>query len=219
MKKWIILAVVAILLLILGIGGYFFVAAKNQTSTKTTTQTPEPTASENNTISGNIESLLSSGQNSQCTFSTDTSGTVSTGTVFVSQNKMRGDFSSSVSGKQTTSHMIRDGEWVYTWTDGTNQGVKMKITADLEKKAKEIASSNSATGTFDVNQNVDYSCKSWSTDTSKFQVPTNVTFVDLSAQMENINKMTDTVGDSKCKACDFIQDNAAKAECKKSLNC
>ena len=44
--------------------------------------------------------------------------------------------------------------------------------------------SGQANASVDLNQQVDYSCKPWRADNSKFTVPSSVTFTDLSAMMK-----------------------------------
>lgn len=222
MKKWIIIAVVAILLFA---GGAYLLFANNQTTTPTqqsSPQTAEQTKNDENSITGNIFSLLQSGQNVACTFSSTADDTSSSGTVYVSGKNMRGDFQSTINSQTSNTHMIRDGEWMYTWTDGQTTGLKLKITEEDERQGKEMAEkmeSDKKNQGFDISQQVDYSCKPWGVDQSKFTVPSNVTFTDLSAQMEDAKNMMQNSSQSACSACETITDTQAKAACKQSLNC
>jgi hypothetical protein len=63
-------------------------------------------------------------------------------------------------------------------------------------------------------------CSGWIPDNSKFQVPGNVEFTDLSAMMENA-KMQGKPGATAPKmdssVCDQIEDADAKAQCQNAL--
>jgi hypothetical protein len=133
--------------------------------------------------SASIRALLAKGGNTVCTVSGATSeGTVS-GTVYLSGGKMRGDFKSTMSGSAgTDSHMITTASDAYVWTG--SQGAKMSL-ADLESNANAGASASSESKTnVSLDQKVDYDCKSWSPDNSKFAPPASVNFVDLKAMMQ-----------------------------------
>ena len=122
---------------------------------------------------GSIKSLISSGENRQCTFSTTESGYESSGTVYASGGKMRGDFTSEVEGVKTISHMIYDGSVSYVWTDGSNSGFKMALDADADAQAQ---GQNQA---MDPNKNYKFDCDRWSPDASKFETPSGVQFSDI----------------------------------------
>src|SRR3989344_3866057 len=128
---------------------------------------------------GSIKSLLSGGKNVSCTINyPDGQGR---GTVYVSGQKMRGDFMMMADGKEMESHMIQDGDTGYFWS-GT-QGTKMKI--DKEANASPVASAQNAQGA-DLDKEVDLKCSAWMQDSSKFEVPSNVQFTDVSAMIQKM---------------------------------
>lgn len=120
-----------------------------------------------------LTKLMEKGGNYQCTFSHSTQVGDSTGVVFISNKKIRGDFVSKVSipgmGNTTDieTYMISDGESVYTWSSMSNDGFKSPVSKDLPKDFSTTVS---------VDQELDYKCVGWKLDESKFSLPTNITF-------------------------------------------
>lgn len=127
-----------------------------------------------NLFNGSMKDLIARGGDYKCTFSHSTDVSDSSGTVYVSGQKMRGDFTSNekVSGTTSESHMINDGEFSYVWSSAMPMGLKMKITNDTTAGAD-------TTSGVDVNQKLDYSCEKWNGDASQFSLPASVNFTEL----------------------------------------
>jgi outer membrane lipoprotein-sorting protein len=165
-------------------------------------------------INGNIYDLLKFGKTLKCEYSTDEKGTKISVISYISGKNMRGDLENTdPTGNQFQSHMISDGEWVYTWSSAIKQGIKMKLSnAESKTPAPDAKTQN-----HDVfKDTADYTCSPWIEDTSLFQVPSDITFTDFSESLKNINS-----GDksSMCAACDYAQDESDKTVCKKQLGC
>lgn len=169
----------------------------------------QETKSTETSAKGSLKSLLGLGKNVNCTFTYPDAG--STGTVYVSGQKMRGDFNMMVEGKQMESHMIQDGTYAYSWTG--SQGAKFKIDQNL--KASPVSGGQQQS--VDLEKEVDYKCSPWSADNSKFTVPTDVKFVDMSEMMKQVPAQTGNTPGGQQSACDQITDPAAKAQCVKAL--
>lgn len=168
------------------------------------TNVAQETKPADSTTKGSIKSLLAAGKNVNCTISYPDAG--STGTVYVSGQKMRGDFNMMVEGKPMESHMIQDGTYVYSWTG--SQGAKFKVDETL--KASPVPGGQQQN--VDLDKEVDYKCSSWSADNSKFTVPTDVKFVDMSETMKQVPTQSGNQG-TQPSACDQITDPQAKAAC------
>lgn len=153
---------------------------------------------------GSLKSLLGAGKNVNCTFSYPDAG--STGTVYVSGQRMRGDFNMMVEGKTMESHMIQDETYVYSWTG--SQGAKFKIEETL--KASPVPGGQQQN--VDLDKEVDYKCSPWAANNSMFSVPTDVTFTDMSEMMKQVPSQTGNQG-TQPSACDQITDPQAKAAC------
>ncbi len=168
-------------------GGYFVwqntqtPAAAPQEQTGDTTQTEtgntnqQTTSEESFSGEGSFASLMARGGSYQCTTSIVVQNSASEGTVFISGDKIRGDFTSRAAGMTITSHMITTGGYVYSWSDMVPQGVKSKVTASSQ-------GGTAMQGSFDVNMNMQYDCEAWNPDQSKFVVPSTVTFMEVNGQ-------------------------------------
>ncbi|MBI3952680.1 MAG: hypothetical protein HY336_01860 [Candidatus Doudnabacteria bacterium] len=125
-----------------------------------------------NTWSGSASQLLTSGKAQKCTFSD--SGVQ--GVVYVANSKVRSDYESEQNGKSVKSHSIMDGNTNYVWVEGQDKG--FKITA---QSSTQIPGMGSTGPGIDMEKKMNYSCSSWSADSSKFVPPGSVQFMDLSS--------------------------------------
>ncbi len=200
---------VIVVLAILGIGAYVMSnKSANPSPAPQTSAQPAASVTSDSSTKGTLKSLLTSGKNVTCTFTyPDQTGS---GTVYISSPKFRGDFSVKVEGKEMMSHMIQDNGTAYMWTDGSTQGTKFKM--DLNASPAPNASTQAA----DLNKEVDMKCSDWAVDNSKFAIPTNIQFADLS-QMMNTQGQSGAAPKMDKSICDQIQDPQAKAACLKAL--
>lgn len=215
-KKNLLIAGAAVLLLLIVGAGLMMVSnsSKKTVSESTVTQGTANDSSETSTTKGSIKSLFSAGKNVTCTVTYPDNG--GGGTMFIADKKMRGDFSTSdASGKQSESHMILDGETSYSWMG--LEGVKMKIDSSV----KASPSAGTTQQTADMDKELDMNCSSWSVDNSKFVVPADVKFTDLSGFIQQTQTQTQTGGSSgsggSTSACDSIADPTTKAACISTL--
>lgn len=127
------------------------------------------------TFSGSMRDLVARNQSVKCTFTHSTEINSSSGTVFVSGGKVRGDFDITVpqTGTNLKAFMIADGKDTYVWSSILPQGFKMPIS-----DAKMQSSGQPANG-IDYNQSLDYECEPWSVDESVFITPTDISFVSM----------------------------------------
>ena len=140
-----------------------------------TTPTPSDTATDGK-FNGSVNELIARGGDYECTFSHSTDAAYSTGTVFVSGKKMRGDFNSTTklaANIKMESHMISDGEFLYNWSSAMPTGFKMAIAESSN------ATSTAGSQALDYNQKLDYDCKAWTADASKFVIPAEIKFTTL----------------------------------------
>ncbi len=127
-----------------------------------------------------LHDLIGSGATQTCTFSiaaTATSSSLS-GTVYTDSGNMRGEFVKTTSaGKITSAHMIIASSIAYLWSDALSRGAKMQwspagATAFVKKY-----------GDIDMDQPTTYSCADWTADQTKFTLPTDTQFIDVSRLM------------------------------------
>lgn len=171
--------VVAVIVLVL-LAGYFAMNRQKTASVKDTKgETPkEETTVKSSTEQQSLKGLLSNYTDKMCTFNDGQQGSVYSGTVYVGNGKMRGEFTVTVNNQTTKSSMISDGKTGYMWTDGQNMGYKMDLSVasqeSIEKAQKQA---------IDQNKNYNFSCSNWNVDESKFNLPSGIEFKDLSSLM------------------------------------
>jgi hypothetical protein len=125
---------------------------------------------------GTFADLLSQAGSRTCTVKTFIEEAPSTGTVYIANGKIRGDFVSmpeAMGSAEVTSHMIQADGYVYTWTDMMPQGMKMKMP---EASAQGQTTTQ---GSVPADTRVEYSCSLWITDDTKFEPPAEVSFMEF----------------------------------------
>jgi hypothetical protein len=129
------------------------------------------------------------------------------GTVYVADKKMYGEFDTTVDGQNYKGYVINDGEYSYTWSSQSNQGLKFKIDATTQPTKEQDKSG------VDLDKEGDVDCKSWGVDNSRFTPPSNVTFTDFTSTINQTQNQTNQVEEQQKAACEQITDPAAKAAC------
>ncbi|HRH24595.1 MAG TPA: hypothetical protein PK109_03340 [Candidatus Paceibacterota bacterium] len=158
-------------IVVVGGGAWFFSQHKAGTDLSGT-GTTENTVGESGTLS--LKELMMMGGSRKCEVTVTTAEAPATGTVYVSGTDVRSDIvtkPAAMNGATISAHMIKSGDYMYSWSDMIPQGVKVKITA---------AESAGAQAGYDANSQVQYSCSPWIPDASKFEVPSTVTFMEFS---------------------------------------
>jgi hypothetical protein len=210
-----------VLAIAIALGIYAFTSGKfNVDKTETA---PETTTTNQDKLQGNgsLNSILGLNQNITCTFErTDENGSFN-GTAYVADNKFRGDFVMNLDdiGLVNSQLINRDGI-TYVWAG--NQGSKFTDAAtnpDAEPKPD--------TNAVNLEDEVQYSCTPWKKDLSKFEIPQDVTFTDISEMMENLpvttldNTPTSTTPTPNidCSVCNQVPAGSAQDQCKAALGC
>jgi hypothetical protein len=145
-------------------------------TTSTAQNAAAPTSATANpaTGSGTIASLMAMGS---VTCTVNVAGTnPSSGTVYVSGGKMRGDFTTTIQGKSMHASMINDGTYMYSWSTMAPEGVKIKVTAGA------AASGASAHAGVNPSTNVNYNCSPWTVDAGQFTPPSAISFMVVGGQ-------------------------------------
>ncbi len=99
---------------------------------------------------------------------------ISNGTVYIHDNKIKANFSTSIQGQTIETNMIVKEGYSYSWTNmSKGVGTKVKIAPKSNPGSDAAAS---ATYTWNGSQVGDYNCEEWVADDTMFDVPTTVTF-------------------------------------------
>jgi hypothetical protein len=225
MNKTTTILIVVIVLILLG-GGAFFLLHFNKSS-QSPLKAVQNQVSKMTTEKKSLADFFSMTGSQKCTFSDKSNN--SSGTLYVDNGKMRGNFQSVNNGKQMKTHMINDGTYVYMWIDGQKDGYKMS-TATVKKEAAQISvapNEQAPTEAVNMNQQVNYSCGPWSVDTSVFTLPAGITFTDFSSMMQGVTPgaamrsqgMTDEQKKSMCAQCNQVPAGAMRNQCLTQLKC
>lgn len=158
------------LVVVLGGGAWFL-------SSRDAKQPPVPTTVQEQQGAASFGELIARAGSWTCTVSTSVEAAPSEGTTYIADGKIRADFVSRpvmLGGKEVATHMIQSDGYVYTWSDMMPQGMKMLIPKDMP-----TSSAGDAVGTVSADAQVQYSCLPWIVDASKFEPPSNISFMEL----------------------------------------
>jgi hypothetical protein len=222
MNKNVAIVVGILILIIVGFVAYSAMKKPSQPINKAmVTSENKPAASNSQTTAqGTLKSLLSSGKSQKCTYSYSRQSTTVSGTVYVANGKMRGDFVSPSGQSKVTGHMIIDGGYFYVWTDLSNSGIKMAVNQEQPANAPV---SNSQTP--DINQSFTYSCQGWAEDDTLFVLPSSISFVTTTLPVAPSSSGVGTPSgagvnpSSYCSACDNIPAGPGRDACRTQLHC
>lgn len=206
----------AVALVVVLVGAWYITSQKTSSSALIPAGSNEKEAP----TSGTLAALAARGGSWKCDVTQVSDAGSTTGTVYVSGGKVRGDFTTNGTSAGTMeSHMISDGSDIYVWSSMMPTGMKMKATA--QSQTDHAASSQQDY----YNQNYDYRCAPWSEDAAQFTLPATVTFNDMSAMMQGVGAGTDMKAKDQmpagmdCSMCEQAPTEDAKAACKAALHC
>lgn len=158
-------------------GVFYFISQRQATefaSDRNTTATQQEA-----TNASSLKALFSRGDSQECTFQSSEDGYTSSGTVYVdSDNRMRGDFTTMGPDGTDNSHMIVMQNDSYIWSNGEAQGLKMTFNPNDTTDDYGGSETDMPNDAINPNENYDFSCKSWRTDNSKFELPPGVEFIE-----------------------------------------
>ncbi len=160
---------------------------------------------------GSLKSLLASGTPQKCTFADKTAEADVSGTVYIANGMMRGDFTTVAGGQTMGGHMVVANNVMNTWIDGMTTGFKIAFDA--------AATSDQASRGLDANKNMDYKCSYWTADSSVFVLPAGITFTDMGSVTAGANASAGVSGmASQCAACDSAPADY-REQCRAALGC
>ena len=155
-----------------------------------------------------INELIAKGQDLMCTYSTvDEQGNDNSGTVYLSNGRMSGDFTLTTPGQEpVNSHVINDGQYQYSWQEGDEEGYKLS----LDQSDQQMADDSQEQGEDGVNQdqNFDFNCQNWNVDEGRFVPPSNINFIDFTSQVQQAQE---NAADALEEACSGLTGEARDA--------
>jgi hypothetical protein len=215
-----IIKIALIALVFLGIPAVAYFGYKSLNKIEKDADTVSETAkiiSENENIKTNIQELIKEGKPIKCSYNVTTDQGSSSGIFYVSGEDMRTE-SKVVAGDTTTeSYVIKKGEIIYMWDPKTLSGYQMAATEEMiDNDIESYESAEIPDIMKDINTNMDYDCDTWIIDNSMFDLPENVTFMDLSTLGEQMQESQEP-GDL-CAMCEELPDEQ-KSACLENFGC
>lgn len=189
-KPVIIIAAVSVVLLICilaGVGTYLLINNGKDASNSDNSSDSED-SSDQNEQEESIADLLDSNNNVQCTWDYTDQGQDSTGKIYISNGKMRQDVTSG--GEDL--NIIYSGEDIYYWSEGTNQGFKLKsenLEEDIDANADAYTDYGDLYDNLDFDSNYNFDCDDWNVDNSLFTPPSDVEFIDFNNIFEQFGDL------------------------------
>lgn len=176
---------------------YFFMSDPKEAHAPATTDSVETvgenddqtteTQKSNDALSGfgSFANIMGLGRNLTCDFThvaEETGGAVA-GTVYISGERLRGDFEMEQAGMVYKSHMIHDDETIYTWTESDQGMVAMKFP-NTDDDGGLIDDGQADDRSMSLDEAVEYDCRPWSVNASAFVPPSDIEFMDFESFME-----------------------------------
>ncbi len=128
-------------------------------------------------------------------------------TYYIDGDKMKIVINDTINEKPHTTHILTDIEWQYTWVEDETQGTKMKMPSkeevkEMQKEAEQYLDEQDWDTDWDIaaieaeeDDRYEINCQYKKVDSSVFDLPTNVEFMDLSEAMQNLDYMDYDAGD------------------------
>ena len=121
---------------------------------------------------GTLDNLLTYKSDLTCAVTTLGTALPRTGTVYLSDGDLRGDFNITVDGRSLHSSMIDAGGYLYAWMDAGTHGVRLLAASSVSGSA--IVSY----GGVNPVQEISYSCNLWKAGHTQFAPPSSIAFTD-----------------------------------------
>lgn len=175
---WVLVAIVVI------VGGYFII--KSDKVSDTEDSNPKEVKNETGKKMA-FSQFIKNGGSYKCEVKQSISDMENSGTVYISSDKIKGDYTTISEGRTVkTSFIMRDG-YSYTWGDMmAGNGFKIKIAQDV---TADQSTETSGTYSWNAEQVGDYNCEPWTVNDAVFALPSGITFTDLDAMSGvNINR-------------------------------
>lgn len=143
---------------------------------------------------GSMQDLITRGKPLKCTYKQKDSDEEYEITMYISGGNVRTEAEMKIDdGKIMESNMVINKDWMYMWNSFTPNGMKV----DMQKMPKQenLKDSDVNKSMANLAKEMDYKCRAWIPDNSKFKIPTNIEFQDITEMMvgtaEEIGDMTE----------------------------
>jgi len=200
----IVIVVIAVLVVGCGAGATLYLLNRDSGDKSSKSGTSVPISEE-----VSIDDLSTRNASLRCTYDVVDGESTNSGVAYFSGAKdMYGEFTNSTANKSSTAYVIRTGDTQYVWQKDATEGYKADVSVYDKEKQKQMSQQ------LDTDQKYKFSCKKWQKDESRFEVPTDIKFKEISTQL---NQAQNVSNEAREQACDAISNADAKAACKNAI--
>jgi hypothetical protein len=210
-----IIIIIVLTALIIGAGIYFLVSQSNSENLGNKTESY---------FSDKVADMFEKGKPLECSSEvSDLEGSIKAVYYFDNKNKMvrveMEMFNKATGSTTNTVSIIRDN-WNYFWDDLMNKdGMKIKFD---ENEDSILPEENLKLENSDLK--FDFVCKNWKVDSSKFDLPKDKSFTDLSDMLDGFNISPNGTSNSNsnlpgisldnlCEMCNLLPEGPDRLEC------
>ncbi len=161
---------ISVLVIAVIVVGGFFIFKNRQAANNTTGEQAGTQDNAGKKIS--FSDFIKQGGSYKCDVKQATSDFENSGTMYVSDGRVSGEFNVIAEGKTIQTHFASINVYSYEWMEGSKTGFKVKVSATTDSTGANV---NGSYG-WNANQIGDYNCTAWTIDESKFALPADVTF-------------------------------------------
>jgi hypothetical protein len=127
--------------------------------------------------SSSFTRLMAEGRSVECSFQKFDAS--QKGTIYIDGGQMRMDSMVNDRGTEKSMHMIRRDEKMYTWGESM-EGRGIIMSASMGEAGGPMGGMTQGQN---MDEEMDFTCQPWSRDESKFEVPSDVEFMDFAQMM------------------------------------
>ena len=182
-------------------------------------------------IKGTLMELTQRNKALKCSFSHQFEQGEMEGVVYAKGDQVRQDAQVRQNNQDMETHMIMKGDDVYTWSSAQpGQGMKMNTKQVREQSQKQNSGESQAGTPSNIDTEIEYDCFAWNGDGSKFELPSDVDFTDITQIMDQMQGVMNNAQDARelnqnqindmkqtgCAACEMAPD---PEKCKANLGC
>lgn len=192
-----VIVIIIVVILVL-LGGIYFVAKYQDDSGKAlgggnliiTSSSTDTVEISTNTNQGkantnmSIRDLLTRGGAYRCSITNTPSMNLPPGTVYISGGNLRGDFLSVTTKGNIESHIIKNGDDVYVWSNTmANRGMKISTATFLSTSQPQIE------GAVNIDVQLPYDCVFSEAGPTTFVLPEDYQFTEISGGVQGTSSI------------------------------
>ena len=172
------------------------------------------------TVVGSLKDLLGMGKKFECTWEyiDEENQSKMSGVLWTDGTRSRTQTSTETNGQIYAMNFVTDATDGYMWEEGKTQGFKYALNEmkSEPEAVEEDGGQNLEYVDKSMFENYNYQCKGWVVDETKFSVPAEVEFVDMMAQVQQIQQNMNQVQEGLEGVCNSLPE-PQKSQCLESM--